>query len=345
MALGRNYGLLFTRAPDRTSLSATSPTLQRNHLPARVMHRDISQITPLFIVGSPRSGTTVVMRAAETLMDYYSPHVEGHLLPWLLEGVQKVIDSPEYYPNAFLPSSVCNGKNFDKLMECIGQAVDQFFQQVADTPNAPTGSWIDKTPDIHQIRKLPLLQRLFPKSRIIFTTRHPRDVVLSTRKVWDPPNTNRELLGRWHRLHREYRTAIRPHLDTERALEIQQESIVAHPDAVAKTLRQFLDASPTSENTLAQFFNEQQINRQKASLKGAFTYLDQCDSGFLKCVDAICGHEMSFWGYRSSDQVGPGVLDCKNADPREPLLRKLKSLSASFSLPSSLAAVRRISGK
>ena len=321
------------------------PRLAAKTFISEIMHRDISQITPLFIVGSPRSGTTVVMRAAETLKGYYSPHVEGHLLPWLLAGVQKVIDSPEYYPNAFLPSSACNGENFDKLLKCIGQAVDEFFQQIAGTPDATTGSWIDKTPDIHQIRRLPLLQRLFPKSRIIFTTRHPRDVVLSTRKVWDPPNTNRELLGRWNSLHREYRTAIRPRLDTERVLEIQQESIVAHPDATAKTLRQFLNALPVSENTLAEFFNEQQINRQKASLKGTFTYLDQCDSRFLKWVDSICGHEMSYWGYLLPDQVGAGILDCKNADPREPLQRQLKRFSTSFSLPSLLAAIRRISGK
>jgi hypothetical protein len=184
-----------------------------------------SEITPIFIVGSPRSGTTVVMRALESLDGFYAPHIEGHLMAWLLEGVSKVIGDPAHYKQPFLPTSICHGENLEKLLSWLGWAIDGFEREVAGA--RAKGRWIDKTPDIAQIRSLPTLQRIFSHCQIIFTYRHPRDVVLSTRKVWDPNTPDKELLKRWVSLHQEYRQKIRPKLDLGRVLEISQERIVS----------------------------------------------------------------------------------------------------------------------
>lgn len=266
------------------------------------MKCDPSKIEPIFVVGSPRSGTTVLMRALETLDGFYSPHVEGHLTPWLLEGVDRVVKNASHFPQPFLPTSICTGENFDKLLTWLARAVDGFMKEVGNISDDESSHWIDKTPDLPQLRRLPLLQRMFPKCNVIFIYRHPRDVVLSTRKVWNPNTSDKDLLKRWTQLHEEYRKKIRPHLDLKRVLEIQQERLATCPEMVSRTLVDFLGLSENNFMELSHFFQAKRINRKPDVQDKSFTYLDNADKKFLKLVDSICGSEMSHWGYTSANQ-------------------------------------------
>jgi len=255
--------------------------------------KDPQDIAPLFIVGSPRSGTTVVMRAIESLDGFYAPHVEGHLMSWLLERVNKVIGDPARYKQFFLPTSICHGDNLEKLLAWLARAIDGFEREVAG--DRAQGRWIDKTPDIGQVRVLPVLQRIFPRSQVIFTYRHPRDVVLSTRNVWHPDASDKELLQRWASLHQEYRGKIRPKLDMRRVLEIRQEDIVSDPEGTGKQVGAFLGLDKNDQATLGAFFKDRRVNRLPTRKQEGFTY--QATPKFLRLVKKVCGDEMRYWGY------------------------------------------------
>lgn len=114
---------------------------------------------PVFLIGFPRSGTTlldtILMGHPDTVVMEEQPplnHVES-----ALGGL------------AALP---------DMESDAIAKARDHYFAEVEKIQLvAPGQLLVDKSPLF--LYRLPLIQRLFPKSKIILALRHPCDVVLS----------------------------------------------------------------------------------------------------------------------------------------------------------------------
>jgi tetratricopeptide (TPR) repeat protein len=115
--------------------------------------------TPLFIVGFPRSGTT--------LLDTIIGRLPGtHIFeeqPFIPIIEQSIGDS------GLIPT--LDPVNVAELRARYWAMVD------AMTPKAATGLAVDKHP-LHMAR-MPLVDRLFPGAPILFVERHPYDVVLS----------------------------------------------------------------------------------------------------------------------------------------------------------------------
>jgi Flp pilus assembly protein TadD len=120
---------------------------------------DDGRLSPVFLVGFPRSGTTLLDTIlmghpqVEVLEEEPTLHRAGELLADYLQ-----------LPNA--PA------------EMITAARERYFEEVAKhTPIAPGKLLIDKNP-LYMV-SIPLIRRLFPDARIILAVRHPCDVVLS----------------------------------------------------------------------------------------------------------------------------------------------------------------------
>ena len=114
---------------------------------------------PVFLVGFPRSGTTlldtILMGHAETTVMEERP---------FLNKVDSVLGGLQVLP--------------DLDADGIARARAQYFAAVdaAEGPNAAP-LLIDKSPLF--LQKVPLIMRLFPKARFILALRHPCDVLLS----------------------------------------------------------------------------------------------------------------------------------------------------------------------
>ncbi|NUR46334.1 MAG: tetratricopeptide repeat protein [Sphingomonas sp.] len=115
--------------------------------------------TPVFLVGFPRSGTTLL----DTILMSH-PRIE------VLEEEPALRDAHEFLPDLeSLPTAT------DRQ---IAKARDRYFETASTlTPLAPGNLLIDKNPLTMNL--LPLVRRLFPDARIILALRHPCDVVLS----------------------------------------------------------------------------------------------------------------------------------------------------------------------
>lgn len=114
---------------------------------------------PVFLVGFPRSGTTLL----DTIL-------MGHPQLEVLEEEPTVRKAHQLI------------KDFDALPtlsgEQIQEARDAYFEAAASvTPLAPGKLLIDKNPLTMNL--LPYVRRIFPEARIILAVRHPCDVVLS----------------------------------------------------------------------------------------------------------------------------------------------------------------------
>jgi tetratricopeptide (TPR) repeat protein len=118
-----------------------------------------SRPAPVFLLGFPRSGTTLL---DTVLMSH--PGIE------VLEEEPALRDVHAMLPDMAALPRLSDGQ--------IKAARDHYFETVATlTPLAPGKLLVDKNP--LTMNALPIVRRLFPKSRIVLALRHPCDVVLS----------------------------------------------------------------------------------------------------------------------------------------------------------------------
>jgi tetratricopeptide (TPR) repeat protein len=154
-----------TQPVDRASAYRDSLRLQIATLtpawvnPWRDEGRKNDRSSPVFLVGFPRSGTTLL----DTML---MGHPDVEVLeeePTLLEAA-KLLQPFEKLPAA--------------SDEQICAARDEYFRIAAQrTPLAPGKLLVDKNP--LSMNLLPIIHRLFPDARLVLALRHPCDAVLS----------------------------------------------------------------------------------------------------------------------------------------------------------------------
>lgn len=154
-----------TRPADRASsyrdslrhqIEAATPAWVK---PWRNERRRGERPSPVFLVGFPRSGTTLL----DTML-------MGH------PGVQVLEEEPTLLEAAKLLQPFENLPTASD--EQIGAARDEYFRVAARHASlAPGKLLVDKNP--LSMNLLPIIHRLFPNARIILALRHPCDVVFS----------------------------------------------------------------------------------------------------------------------------------------------------------------------
>jgi tetratricopeptide (TPR) repeat protein len=119
---------------------------------------------PVFVVGFPRSGTTLL----EQLLDAHPALVSFDEQPFLQHIVRRI---------------TTDGSNFFDCMENLSQAQwleqrKEYFNEITlVAPDRKAARVVDKNP-LNMVR-LPALQNFFPDSKVILAIRHPCDVILS----------------------------------------------------------------------------------------------------------------------------------------------------------------------
>ncbi len=201
---------------------------------------------PFFIVGAPRSGTTLLRMILCSHPRLYIPSETG-FLPFLntppdtmlsLAHVQQVLDRigklnrswanivsdpPDYYQSLPEPT--------------LAHVIDKLYRMKI----APFGAvrWGDKTP--LYIEYIPTIQAIFPDAQFIHLIRDGRDVALSSKKKWG----NQihidlyYLLKNWAR-HMDLAHRIRTQIDQEHFLEVKYEDLVMQPQKTVEILCHFL---------------------------------------------------------------------------------------------------------
>jgi tetratricopeptide (TPR) repeat protein len=119
---------------------------------------------PVFIVGFPRSGTTLL----DQVLDSH-PRVQVMEEKRALFAVETAVENMQGgYPSAI---SEFSGNQINELRARYFEAVDRVFRR------RPDQLFVDKFP--LNIEYIPLITRLFPGARFVLACRHPCDVVLS----------------------------------------------------------------------------------------------------------------------------------------------------------------------
>ena len=140
-------------------------------LPRAQLRDDAAQ--PIFILGFPRSGTTLV----EQTLSAHPRICAGDELPFVNEITQamvRVLNSPLTYPEAL--AELWMGDRCQGLDELRDYYLDRVHQLDIVEPGA---AWFTDKMPLNETH-LGLIALMFPRSPIIHVLRHPLDVVLST---------------------------------------------------------------------------------------------------------------------------------------------------------------------
>lgn len=120
--------------------------------------------SPIFVVGFPRSGTTML----EQMLDAHPSLASMDEQPFLQDLSERIVEQGLLYPEALgeLDMAACES------------LISDYWEQVESAVTLRPGQrLVDKNP--LNLLHLPLICRLFPDSPIILALRHPCDVILS----------------------------------------------------------------------------------------------------------------------------------------------------------------------
>ncbi|MCZ4260848.1 sulfotransferase [Limimaricola sp. G21655-S1] len=215
---------------------------------------------PLFIVGSPRSGTKLLRELLNRNPGINLCNPESHFIPYLYRsfGTDPAffsVDLDRFFA-AFdrmpfqtfsrrMGKRVMRRADFEQLRDALtwAEAFEPILRFYGD-PDAPqTAIWGDKTPSY--VLDLPLLSEIFPTARFIHIIRDPRDVAVSAQNAW-----RHNLLRSATKWARNVSVGRRDAAALEgRYMEIFYEDLLRAPEAELRRACDFLDVGYAPEMT------------------------------------------------------------------------------------------------
>jgi len=245
---------------------------------------------PLFIVGSPRSGTSALVDLA--LAAGYRGFREGMFLT-LLTPISTAI---ERHFDTF-----ADPHNRQVLISTIDRAalkarIFGLFKEIADSHN-PQGPWFDKTGNPEMIEAIPFLRELWPEAIFIFAKRRGIENVVS--RVRKFPVHNFEYHCRdWARNMAVWRT-MRGSIPEDHRREVDQQDMIQNPERVVEDMLAFTGGHPAQREQMLRTLRN---NRPQQTQDGSAAQIHDLEStGWdimqVEAFRRFCGAEMEAYGY------------------------------------------------
>lgn len=267
---------------------------------------------PFFIVGSPRSGTTLLRFILSSHSRLYVPDETG-FLPFLGRFDGRPLSQSE--AQSLLRRIGRLNRLWRDMVPDLGAfyaglpsptlpvILDALFQQRIAPYQA--ARWGDKTPPY--IQYIPQLLRLFPDAQFIHVVRDGRDATLSARKKWGDEKGYMDayyLLKTWVRNVTAGQIA-KQNLPADQFAEIRYETLAQTPEPVIRQLCAFLDEQfepqMLAQGALAQKVGggiDRHVEAQAAIHTGSIGRWRQALSPYeQKLADALAGDALQTFGY------------------------------------------------
>jgi len=257
--------------------------------------------SPVFIVGSPRSGTSALAKALSN--SGYQGFNEGNFLP-LITIVERHIDrhfalSAKPNPNVFVAQ-------VDP--QALKSRIEDIFKEITEALN-PGPFWFDKSGNAEMIRAIPILRRLWPDSIYIFAKRRGIENVVSRVKKF--PGHNFEYhCADWAKNMAAWRE-IREELPAGVYLEVDQQDLIRNTEDISMKIAEFLQLT---EEQLKKLTNTFRSGRPQETSKGSAMKTYSFDSiGWTESEAATfkkyCASEMDAYGYSEGEEYARAAVD------------------------------------
>ena len=185
---------------------------------------------PLFVVGSPRSGTSVLVTALRRAA--YRGFNEGNFVG-LMNDLNRVTDN--YFATFWTSDPLVLMSKMDK--DEVKAALFEPFKRFVEREN-PVPPWLDKSGNPGVIKMIPALLVLWPSAHFIFAKRRGIENVVSRIRKF-PGYTFEYHCMDWAAnmsMWRQSRAAV-PDL---KCIEVDQRDMITNPEAVATQMAGFL---------------------------------------------------------------------------------------------------------
>ncbi|MGH8232627.1 MAG: tetratricopeptide repeat-containing sulfotransferase family protein [Rhodanobacteraceae bacterium] len=192
--------------------------------------------SPVFVIGFPRSGTTLLEQMLDAHPDFRSMDERGYVY----QLIERMEHAGQRYPADLADLTQDDA---DQLRAVYRRLVDHTL------PDLGRHRVIDKNP--LNMLCLPMMLRLFPDARIVLCIRHPCDVLLSCSMQAFRSPAFRAMCASLPRLARGYTEAFAQccrHIEVFKpsVLEWRYESVVTDFNAAVARLGEFLEIEDTS---------------------------------------------------------------------------------------------------
>jgi hypothetical protein len=249
---------------------------------------------PLFIVGSPRSGTSALVDAV--LSVGYEGFREGSFLS-LMWSIDQMID--RHYASFAIENAAVLVSAVDKSN--LKNNIFDIFRRITSDLNQ-SHPWFDKTGNPEMIWAIPIIRRLWPTSIFIFAKRRAIENIISRMKKF-PGHKFEYHCADWAKNMAAWR-AIRKELPQDTAIEIDQQEMIRHPESVSSKLCSFLQMEAGCEATLqATLRSSRPQQTQEGSANRVYSlaatgWSDEQVRIFLR----YCDQEMEAFGYSNDER-------------------------------------------
>jgi hypothetical protein len=248
---------------------------------------------PVFIVGSPRSGTSILVDALLSLG--YSGFREGNFLP-VLQSITEVID------RHFASYDIGNPKVMIAHIDPadLKRRISEVFCNITNDLQDKS-PWFDKSGNPAMILGAPTLQALWPSAVFIFAKRRGIENIIS-RTIKFPSHPFAHHCKDWARNMSSWRS-VRGLLHDGSFLEIDQLDMIRKPSETALGLSSFLGASPGDAAGPAKTLTNKRPQQTEAGSAERIRSLSS--SGWSEEQITVfmqhCRDEMSAYGYSFDD--------------------------------------------
>lgn len=268
--------------------------------------RPLDGAAPLFLIGPPRSGTTLVSK----ILDAHPRLLTTNETAVFLQVAQQVRRSRGGAPkHGLVYGKQYHRKWADYLDEQAPELIEGFFARLAEEKGkADLLYWGEKHP--HFSDCLDFLERHWPTARYVWIVRDPRDSACSIADMRDKPF--REALELWKRFvdtYEEFMAGLPP----ERLTSIRYEDLVADyegetrrlleelgvpwDDAVGDHIARFrdVDAHHLAPGVVQGL--RRKVQRRDFAETAVARHLRDCSPEDLAFADDVVGAQLDRWGY------------------------------------------------
>lgn len=205
------------------------------------------QAKPIFVIGSARSGTSIIAKAIKSGANIPG-YNEGHFLPlisFLIQEVEQYYEKKEFLmaKKGFMIAHTNQNELEQGILKVFRNICDSLYKNEV---------WIDKTPDMGMIKASPYLLSVWSKSRFIFAKRRGIECINSRLKKFShiPFETHCKI---W-KICMESWLAVRENLDGH-YIEIDQREISLNPKLIAKKIGSFLNLNQEQTERINNIFS------------------------------------------------------------------------------------------
>jgi hypothetical protein len=250
--------------------------------------------SPVFIVGSPRSGTSILVRALVGVG--YHGYNEGNFLP-LMNIIDRAVDN--HFGIFGKPNPNVLAARVDPKV--LKSRIENIFKDLTDALNK-NPLWFDKSGNAEMIRAIPALRRLWPDSVYIFAKRRAIENVVSRVKKF-PAHSFEHHCADWAKNMAAWRQ-VREELPGGIYLEVDQQDLIRNTEATSGKISNFLGLGPEHLDVLVNIF---QSRRPQETTEGSALKTYSLDSlGWSEAELTIfkrhCDLEMKAYGYGSGSE-------------------------------------------